>query len=51
MTAHIIIHCNTEMNQLNILKKNIKHKLGHLNINHATLEFETEEENCNDTNK
>ena len=50
MTAHIIIHSNTGIEQLNILKKNIKHELKHVNIHHATLEFETEDENCNDTN-
>lgn len=51
MTAHILIHPNTGMEQLNLIKKNIKHELEHLNIQHATLEFETEDENCADTNK
>lgn len=50
MTAHIIIHAEVGMEQLNLLKKNIKHKLEHVNIHHATLEFETEDENCTDTN-
>jgi len=50
MTAHIIIHLNTGMEQLNQIKKNIKHELEHVNIHHATLEFETEDENCTDTN-
>ncbi|MCX6269678.1 MAG: cation diffusion facilitator family transporter [Bacteroidetes bacterium] len=50
MTAHIIIQPNTGLKQLNILKKNIKQELGHVNIHHATIEFETEEENCMDTN-
>ena len=50
MTAHIIIHPNTELEQLNRIKKNIKHELEHVNIQHATLEFETENENCNDNN-
>jgi cobalt-zinc-cadmium efflux system protein len=50
MTAHIIIHSNTELEQLNLIKKNIKHELEHVNIHHATLEFETELEDCNDTN-
>jgi len=49
MTAHIIIHPNTDMDQLNQIKKNIKHELEHVNIHHATLEFETEDENCTDT--
>jgi len=50
MTAHIIIHPNTGMEQINQLKKNIKHELEHVNIHHATLEFEAEGENCTDTN-
>jgi cobalt-zinc-cadmium efflux system protein len=50
MTAHIIIHSNTELEQLNLIKKNIKHELEHVNIHHATLEFETELEDCKDTN-
>jgi cobalt-zinc-cadmium efflux system protein len=51
MTAHIIIHPNTELEKLNIIKKNIKHELEHINIHHATLEFETEDEICDDANK
>lgn len=51
MTAHILVKCNTEMQQLNQIKKEIKHELSHLNIQHATLEFETEEENCADLKK
>jgi len=49
MTAHIIIHSNVGMEQLDLLKKTIKHELEHVNIHHATLEFETEDENCTDT--
>jgi len=48
MTAHIIIPTNTGMEQLNILKKNIKLELEHVNIKHATLEFEAEDEICGD---
>lgn len=50
MTAHIIIHPNTGMAQLCLLKKTIKYKLEHVNIYHATLEFEVEDENCTDVN-
>jgi cobalt-zinc-cadmium efflux system protein len=50
MTAHIIIHPNTGIEQQNLIKKNIKHELEHVNIQHATLEFETENENCIDNN-
>jgi hypothetical protein len=50
MTAHIIIHPNTGLPQLILLKQNIKYKLEHLHIHHATLEFETEDENYTNTN-
>lgn len=49
MTAHIIISADTSMEQQNILKQKIKHELEHVNIHHATLEFETEDEYCDDT--
>lgn len=48
MTAHIIIHSEVGIEQLDLLNKNIKHTLEHVNIHHATLEFETEDENCTD---
>jgi cobalt-zinc-cadmium efflux system protein len=51
MTAHIIIHPKIGIEQLCFLKRNIKHELEHINIHHATLEFEFEGENCTDTNK
>jgi cobalt-zinc-cadmium efflux system protein len=50
MTAHVIINHDNGMEQLNIVKTNIKHELEHLNIEHATIEFETELEDCMDTN-
>ena len=40
LTAHIVVNDNTSMNELEKIKKNIKHELEHLNIHHATLEFE-----------
>jgi len=50
MTAHVVIKPNATIEQLNLIKQNIKHELEHVNIHHATLEFETEDENCTDTN-
>lgn len=50
MTAHIIIHPDVGIEQLNLIKKNIRNELEHVNIHHATLEFETDDENCTDTN-
>jgi len=40
LTAHIVVNNNTSMNELEKIKKIIKHELEHLNIQHATLEFE-----------
>ncbi len=45
LTAHIIIK-QDDFVRLEKIKKNIKNKLKHANIQHATLEFETENENC-----
>lgn len=50
MTAHILIPPNTELEQQNRIKNKIKHELVQVNIHHSTLEFETEDENCTDTN-
>jgi len=49
MTAHIIIPSNTPIEQLPVLKKNIKHELEHVNIQHATLEFEADNEICDNS--
>ena len=46
MTAHIIVACDTNMETQNRIKITIKHELEHVNIQHATLEFETENDNC-----
>lgn len=51
LTAHVLVKYDTGMQQLNQIKKDIKLELNHLNIQHATLEFETEEENCIDLKK
>lgn len=51
MTAHIVIPFNTSMEKQNLIKNKIKHTLEHVNIQHATLEFETLEENCEDLSK
>jgi len=50
MTAHVIIRPDSGMEHLNDLKKKIKQGLERVNIQHATIEFETEDENCTDTN-
>ncbi|MEI6143138.1 MAG: cation diffusion facilitator family transporter [Mariniphaga sp.] len=48
MTAHIVISPNISMEQQNQIKYKIRHRLEHVNIDHTTLEFETEDENCAD---
>lgn len=45
LTAHIVID---NINRMEELKHEIKHKLEHLGIVHATLEFETKEAKCSD---
>lgn len=49
MTAHVIIPQDSGMEQLNALKIKIKKELEQVNIHHATIEFETADENCTDT--
>ncbi len=48
LTAHVVIRCTT-LEQQAQLKHIIKEKLADENVHHATLEFETEEEQCKDT--
>ncbi len=48
LTAHVVIRCTT-LEQQAELKHRIKEKLVAANVHHATLEFETEEEQCKDT--
>jgi len=50
LTAHIVTDEDINMKELAHLKAKIKHKLEHLKIDHATLEFETKSENCHDLN-
>ncbi len=45
-TAHVKIKNNLEWKELIRIKKSIRHTLLHENILHSTIEFETEEENC-----
>ena len=50
LTAHVLIQPHINILNQTLIKKNIKRHLEHLNIQHATIEFETEDENCVDTN-
>lgn len=42
MTGHLVVSSDLSLTQISIIKNNIKHHLEHLNIQHATLETETE---------
>jgi cobalt-zinc-cadmium efflux system protein len=50
MTAHILISPDSGLEKQKRIKNEVKHELEHVNIHHATLEFETENENCKDIN-
>lgn len=46
LTAHLVVSRNSDMNFIEDLKHTIKHELQHQNIQHATLEIETENSPC-----
>ena len=47
LTAHVVLKQELDFQKINLLKRNIKHHLEHVNINHATLEFEVNDD-CTD---
>jgi len=46
LTAHVVVSKDSSIPELETLKGNIKHELLHLNVQHATLEMETENSPC-----
>jgi cobalt-zinc-cadmium efflux system protein len=48
MTLHVVVDKNQSVNQREEIKKEIKHRLQHLDIQHSTVEIESEDENCSD---
>jgi cobalt-zinc-cadmium efflux system protein len=48
LTAHVVLKQVIDLQDITKLKKNIKHHLEHVNIHHATLEFEVAENECED---
>jgi cobalt-zinc-cadmium efflux system protein len=48
LTAHLVVAPNSDMNTIEQLKHKIKHELLHQNIQHATLEIETENAPCDE---
>lgn len=50
LTAHLVLKQELSFQEINTLKRNIKHHLEHVNIHHATLEFEVAND-CTDEMK
>lgn len=48
LTAHVVIDSSIQMEEMISLKEKIKHQLQNMDINHITLEMETEDEHCHD---
>jgi cobalt-zinc-cadmium efflux system protein len=48
MTAHVVIDSKDSMSDAEKIKHELKHELEHMNIPHATLEFESSDEQCED---
>ncbi len=46
LTAHLVLEKEVAREQTQSVKKQFRHELEHLNIQHATLETETEAEDC-----
>lgn len=51
ITAHVVIQPDLTMEQQNVIKAKIKHELEHVNVQHATLELETEKDCCGDNSQ
>lgn len=50
LTAHVVVDCELKMDEVVALKEKIKKCIGEMDVNHITLEMETEAEHCNDPN-
>jgi cobalt-zinc-cadmium efflux system protein len=46
LTAHLVVADKSSMDELIAIKKEVRHRLEHLNIHHSTLEFEMDKEEC-----
>ena len=46
LTAHLVVENNVDNSQITTIKKELKHQLQHLNIQHITLETEFQHEDC-----
>jgi len=46
LSVHLVVNVNLELNELKGIKNTVKSKLKALGIDHATIEFETQDEKC-----
>jgi Co/Zn/Cd efflux system component len=46
MTLHVVVSKDQSAGQRERIKKEVKHQLQHLDIQHSTVEIESEDENC-----
>lgn len=46
LTAHLVVASNISLEEIEEIKNNCRHMLEHENIQHTTLEFEAQGENC-----
>lgn len=51
LTVHLVLKNTMDLNNSFELKEKLKHELQELNISHATIEIETENDNCEDIKK
>lgn len=48
MTLHVVVDGNQTVDQREQIKRTVKHELEHLNVQHSTVEIESEGQNCRD---
>jgi cobalt-zinc-cadmium efflux system protein len=46
LTAHLVVDKNNSLHQIEEIKRQVKHALEHINVHHATLEVESDQEDC-----
>ena len=46
MTLHVVLTRHTTIEQTETIKREIRHSIGHMNIQHMTIETELEDETC-----
>lgn len=46
MTLHVVVQKDTSAEKIEAIKKEIRHSIGHMNIQHMTIETEPEDQSC-----